>query len=174
MNQQTQDLIAKLALQPHPEGGHYSELYRSKETVVRNADEQERVSLTTIYFLLATGELSRWHVVSSDEVWHFYEGDDLELFIYDPINQQINVTVLGQTIDGHSRVAVVPAGYWQAARPVALASTDIRDTSKVSGHSLVGCTVGPGFEFADFKFVSDLENHQKHFRTDLASYNELL
>jgi len=72
MNQKTTKLIATLALQPHPEGGHYREVYRSEQTVIRNADKQERLTLTTIYFLLATGEQSRWHVVSSDEVWHFY------------------------------------------------------------------------------------------------------
>ncbi len=167
MKQTTLDLIKKLDLQPHPEGGHYRELYRSEQTVIRNVDNQERLSLTTIYFLLAAGELSRWHVVSSDEVWHFYEGDDLELLIYDPERQQLSVTILGNTTDGHTRVAVVPAGHWQAARPVTTTAKDI-------GHSLVGCTVGPGFEFADFAFVSDSNNHQKHFKSILAQHSDLL
>jgi len=165
LKQQTLDLIEKLELQPHPEGGHYRELYRSEQTVIRNIDGQERLSLTTIYFLLASGEQSRWHVVSSDEVWHFYEGDDLELFIYDPVEQNLSVHVLGNTKDGHSRVAVVPAGHWQAARPISSGET---------GHALVGCTVGPGFEFADFRFVSDIEGHKQHFVSILSDYTDLL
>jgi len=167
MNQQTLNLIEKLGLQPHPEGGHYRELYRSEEKVVRQTDDQERLSLTTIYFLLAVGEQSRWHVVSSDEVWHFYEGDDLELFIYDPVSQKLSITVLGNTSDGHPRVAVVPAGHWQAARPLK------QDTTS-TGYSLVGCTVGPGFEFADFQFVSDLDDHRYHFETSLSTTKDLL
>ena len=171
MNQQTLDLIQKLELQPHPEGGHYREVYRSEQTVLRHADEQERLSLTTIYFLLATGELSRWHVVASDEVWHFYEGDDLELFIYDPVEQKLSITILGHVTNGHSRVAVVPAGHWQAARPVATSKTG---TLQRLGYSLVGCTVGPGFEFADFRFVSDIEKETIHFEEALNNYRDML
>lgn len=171
MNQQTLDLIKRLELQPHPEGGHYKEVYRSENTVLRSSDEQKRLSLTTIYFLLATGEQSRWHVVSSDEVWHFYEGDDLELFIYDPVEQKLSITILGQVAEGHSRVAVVPAGHWQAARPVTV-SKDV--ASQLVGNSLAGCTVGPGFEFSDFRFVSDLDIDNVHFESGLKNYRDML
>ena len=64
---------------PHPEGGFYRELYRSSSRVQPADDRPARAALTTIYFLLVGGEVSRWHRVASDEVWHYYEGDPLEL-----------------------------------------------------------------------------------------------
>ena len=123
-----QQLIDTLDLQPHPEGGWYRQVFKSVERVMRHADGAERTALTTIYFLLVEGTFSRWHRVESDEVWHFYEGDALELTIRDasPV-----------VLDADHRVHVVPARAWQTARPL-------------GAYTLVGCTVGPGFEFADF------------------------
>lgn len=124
-----QELIDTLGLEPHPEGGWYRQIYKSAERVTRHADGRERSALTTIYFLLVEGTWSRWHRVESDEVWHFYEGDALELSIRD------RETV---TLDANNRVYVVPARAWQTARPL-------------GAYTLVGCTVGPGFEFEDFE-----------------------
>ena len=126
-----QQLIETLGLQPHPEGGWYRQIYKSAERVTRHADGAERTALTTIYFLLAEGTYSRWHRVESDEVWQFYEGDALEL------------TIRGQApvvLDAGNRVHVVPARQWQTARPL-------------GAYALAGCTVGPGFEFADFELA---------------------
>ena len=123
-----EQLIDTLALAPHPEGGWYRQMFKSGETVTRQADGAKRSALTTIYFLLAEGSVSRPHRVSSDEVWHFYEGDPLELTIGD-------ATVI---LDADHRVQVVPANVWQSARPL-------------GAYALVGCTVGPGFEFEDFE-----------------------
>ena len=124
-----QQLIDSLGLQPHPEGGWYRQVFKSAEKVTRHADAAERTALTTIYFLLVEGTYSRWHRVESDEVWHFYEGDPLEL------------TIRGSApvvLDANHRVHVVPAREWQTARPL-------------GAYALVGCTVGPGFEFEDFE-----------------------
>lgn len=128
MHPRAQQLIATLGLEPHPEGGWYRQMFRSEEGVTRHHDGAERRALTTIYFLLVEGTFSRPHVVQSDEVWHFYEGDPLELTVGD---ERV-------TLDADHRVHVVPARVWQSARPL-------------GAYALVGCTVGPGFEFDDFE-----------------------
>jgi predicted cupin superfamily sugar epimerase len=139
-------LIRSLHLAPHPEGGHFAEVFRSALRVRPADGSPERPALTTIYFLLAAGEQSRWHRVSSDEVWHFYEGEPLELLSAPGEPTHVEVTVLGPLSGdgrGHTRsVHTVPAGWWQAARPL-------------GAWSLVGCTVAPGFDFADFTMLSD-------------------
>jgi predicted cupin superfamily sugar epimerase len=168
-----QDLVGKLALQPHPEGGWYRELYRSPTRVT--TARGSRSAITTIYYLLERHQLSRWHVVQADELWHFYAGAPLELLEYDPAARRLMRHMLGQVdaaapavaaAPGNSSaaataVAVIPAGVWQAAR-------------SLGEYSLVGCTVGPGFEFADFQFVSNLPSHADHFKGDLAPFSGLL
>ena len=77
-------LIAALGLLPHPEGGYYGEVYRSDATVLPADGRGHRAALTTIYFLLAGAAVSRWHRVQSDEVWHFYEGAALDLWMASP------------------------------------------------------------------------------------------
>ncbi len=136
-------LIAKLVLIPHPEGGFYREVYRSVSEVQPRDNRPARDALTTIYFLLTAGQHSRWHRVLSDEVWHFYEGDPLELFILDTDKDERTRALLGpvSTTDSEQRpVHVVPAGRWQAARTMGT-------------YTLVGCTVAPGFDFADFSLI---------------------
>ncbi|HYI12958.1 MAG TPA: cupin domain-containing protein [Thermoanaerobaculia bacterium] len=128
MNERAQQLIDTLGLKPHPEGGWYRQVFKSEERVTRQRDRADRAALTTIYFLLVEGTYSAWHRVASDEAWHFYEGDPLELLTRDSVAR----------LDAENRVHVIPAGAWQAARPL-------------GAYTLVGCTVGPGFEFADFE-----------------------
>jgi len=135
-------LIDALGMIPHPEGGFYRELYRSSSQVQPADDRPARAALTTIYFLLADGMHSRWHRVASDEVWHLYEGGPLDLFQAPPDGSAIQRIVLGSASATGGPVHVVPAGHWQAAR----AQCD---------YALVGCTVGPGFDFADFSFLRD-------------------
>ena len=139
VNNRTKFLIETLHLQPHPEGGYYREVYRSASQVQPADERPERSALTTIYFLLTEGQYSRWHRVSSDEVWHHYEGAPLELFWLDVNKDESDQAVLGPVDGGGEQrpVQIVPAGCWQAAR----SSGD---------YTLVGCTVGPGFDFADF------------------------
>jgi len=148
-------LIERLGLQPHPEGGWYREIFRSPVRV--QTPRGERSAITTIYYLLEAGQLSRWHVVQADEIWHFYGGSPLELLDYQPERRELTRTVL----DSANAVGVIAVNEWQAAR-------------SLGGFSLVGCTVGPGFDFADFRFVTDLPDHAAHFKSELARHQDLL
>jgi predicted cupin superfamily sugar epimerase len=134
MDPRAQHLIDTLGLQRHPEGGWYRQLYKSEMHVKRVSDGAERTALTTIYFLLVEGTFSAWHRVESDEVWHFYEGAPLELLS----RAADDDAPLVRRLDEANRTEVVHARHWQAARPL-------------GAYALVGCTVGPGFEFADFE-----------------------
>jgi predicted cupin superfamily sugar epimerase len=100
----------------------------------------ERSALTTIYFLLAQGGFSAWHRVHADEVWHWYEGEALELLLASPDFSIVQQRRLGPVEAGSEPACTVPASWWQAARPLGT-------------HALCGCTVAPGFEFADFAFL---------------------
>jgi len=130
------ELIAALGLKPHPEGGHYAEVFRSAARIA--TPRGERSALTTIDFLLQAGQFSAWHRVRSDEVWHLLEGGPLKLHLLTPELSGIKTVELGPAQRRH----VVPADWWQAAEPAA-------------GFAYVGATVGPGFEFADFAFGRD-------------------
>jgi len=137
------ELIRSLDLQPHPEGGYYRELFRSTSTVQPHDDRDARSALTTIYFLLVEGAVSRWHRVRSDEVWHLYEGGPLELLDLDLAAGLLDTRQLGAVdANGARPVHTIPAGHWQAAR-------------SLGAYTLVGCTVGPGFDFDDFHLMSD-------------------
>ncbi|MEP7001868.1 MAG: cupin domain-containing protein [bacterium] len=143
MQQRAAELIATLDLRPHPEGGFYREVFRSESHVVRAGDNAERAGLTTIYFLLPRGTISRLHQVDSDEVWHLYEGGPLELFNVNPAGNTVTRHRLEPLDKGSGApVCVIPAGHWQAAR-------------SLGAYTLVGCTVGPGFEFTDFRMLAD-------------------
>jgi predicted cupin superfamily sugar epimerase len=133
--------IEALELEPHPEGGYYREIYRSPQQVT--ADDHVRAASTSIYFLLPEGEFSAWHVVQSDEQWHHYTGETgatLELHLLQNAGHQI-LTLGSEIFADQLPQAMVPAGVVQAARPV-------------GGWVLMGCTVAPGFDFADFALNS--------------------
>ena len=143
MDPRAAELIATLDLCPHPEGGYYREIFRSASRVAPTDGRGDRAALTTIYFLLPQGSVSRWHRVASDEVWHLYEGGPLELLELGADLGTLRRYSLAPVGSGSGApVLTIPAGHWQAAR--ALAS-----------YALVGCTVGPGFEFADFQLLAD-------------------
>lgn len=133
-------LIQQHDLQPHPEGGYFREIFRSAHRVQPLDSRPPRSALTTIYFLLARGQHSRWHRVQSDEVWHFYEGDPLEVYWIE--EDVVHKETLSSGSPGALPVCIVPAGCWQAARPT-------------GSFTLVGCTVGPGFDFQDFEMISE-------------------
>lgn len=143
MHPRAVELIAALELQPHPEGGYYRQIYKSESTVAPDDTRDTRAALTTIFFVLAAGDVSRWHRVRSDEVWHFYEGAPLELLTADAAFAAVSTHTLGPVSAGVVPVHVVRANDWQAARTT-------------GDYTLVGCTVGPGFEFADFTMLRDL------------------
>lgn len=159
MSGDAQRLIERLGLAPHPEGGWYRQVHRSSLKVQTSAGE--RTALTTIYYLLERDQVSRWHAVDADEVWHFYAGAPLELFIYYPQVERLSRRELGSPAEEREAVAVVPAGNWQAARCT-------------GAYSLLGCSVGPGFEYRGFRFVSDLPDHERHFAGALHGLAHLL
>ena len=134
-------LIHRLGLEPHPEGGWFREVFRSPRLVAAPG-APPRPALTSIYFLLVSGRHSRWHRLAHDELWHFYEGDPLELLWLAPDLSRVERRRLGQVTDEREAHAVVPAGCWMAARTT-------------GDYTLVGCTMGPGFDPADFELLAD-------------------
>lgn len=143
MHPRAAELITALALSPHPEGGYFREVHRSAASVDPLDGRTERSALTTIYFLLVAGEVSRWHRVASDEAWHFLEGDPLALHEAHAGFDRVATRILGRFADGAEPLRVVAAGSWQAAR-------------STGDYTLVGCTVGPGFDFGDFEMLHDV------------------
>ena len=127
------EIIARLGLQPHPEGGHFREIYR--------APDSPRGASTAIYFLLKAGERSHWHkVTNADEIWHHYAGAPLELSLSED-GKSVRHLRLGKDFGlGEQPQAVVPRRVWQAAR-------------SLGAWTLVGCTVSPAFEFANFELA---------------------
>src|SRR5262245_31225223 len=161
MHTRAQQLIDELSLRPHPEGGHFRELYRSPARIETRDNRLERAAVTTIYFLLTDEGHSRWHSVTSDEIWHFYEGDGIDLFVAPPSLDRVERAQLSGLADDGAPVRIVPAGWWQAAR-----------TS--GAYSLLGCTVSPGFEFADFTLLRDDAASATRMRALGGSWHTLL
>jgi predicted cupin superfamily sugar epimerase len=117
-------------MQPHPEGGFFVEVHRSPH-------------LTEIFFLLRAGDVSRWHRVrGSDEVWHYHEGAPLELLTAGLDFERLDRHSLGPVEGSRRPIHVVEAGVWQAAR-------------SIGDYTLVGCTVSPPFDFANFDMLRD-------------------
>ena len=129
-----------LRLQPHPEGGHYAEVYRSDLEVNVQGFDGPRNLCTSIFFLLESGDISALHRIKSDELWYHHDGGILEIIEIDEAENEI-ITRLGKSIhDGCKLQHVVKAGRWFGARP-----------SAESEFCLVGCQVSPGFDFRDFE-----------------------
>lgn len=152
---ESKSLIDRFHLQPHPEGGHFKEVFRSKQVVTRessrlhiqdNESQQpvqvtRRSALTEIYFLLEKGDFSRFHKVVSDEAWHHLSGGPLQLILLSP-NLEERINLLLEPADVGEAIQVVPSSWWQAAIPL-------------QTHTLCSCSVGPGFDFADFEMAKD-------------------
>jgi predicted cupin superfamily sugar epimerase len=140
-------LIQKLGLIPHPERGYYRETYRSASEVVSQRHGGTRLASTAIYFLVTAQEPATFlHRLLSDEVFHFYDGGPLEILRLFP-DGKWDVAVLGMNLDAGERPQIViPAGTWFG--------TELCDGAS---HCLVGCTVAPGFEFADFELAQGPE-----------------
>jgi len=142
MSERAAELVRALRLAPHPEGGHYREVFRAAATVQPGDGRPARAALTTIDFVLARGERSAWHRVASDEVWHLLEGGPLRLWLWAPAADRVEAVTLDVVGAGGAPRHAVPAGVWQAAEPL-------------GEYAYVGATVGPGFDFADFAFLRD-------------------
>jgi len=135
--------IEKLGLTKHPEGGYYKEIYRAAESIEKSAlparyNSARNVS-TAIYFLLNKSDKSHFHKLNSDELWHFYDGTSLTIHM---ITEEVEYTVqrLGRNLEhGEVYQCVIPKGTWFAA-----------EVDDKKSFTLIGCTVAPGFDFADF------------------------
>ncbi len=127
-------IVAALGLEPHPEGGHYRETFRHLPA------EGPRGAMTAIYYLLKAGERSHWHRVDATEIWHWYAGAPLTLHL-SPDGRMSQTKRLGPSIGADERPQiVVPEGWWQSAE-------------SLGAWTLVGCTVGPAFEFKGFELA---------------------
>ncbi|MCD4678974.1 MAG: cupin domain-containing protein [Bacteroidales bacterium] len=139
-------LIKKFNLIKHPEGGYYSEVYRSEELIEKghlpNRYTGQRSFSTLIYFLLDGDDFSAFHRVNSDEIWHFYAGTSLTLYIIGDNGILENIVLSNDPEDNGSYFAIIKRGSWFAAK-----------TNKVNSFTLVGCTVAPGFDFEDFELA---------------------
>lgn len=143
----TKEFIDYYRLLPHPEGGYYKETYRSAESILQPALPArfggDRNFSTAIYFLLEENNFSAFHKIKSDECWHFYAGNCLLVHTIH-LNGKLETIKLGNNIlNGEVFQYVVPANCWFASEP-----------AKNSKFSFVGCTVAPGFDFADFELAN--------------------
>lgn len=128
------EIIKRLGLKPHPEGGHYSETFRD------GAGPDGRARVTAIYFLLQRGELSNWHKVDATEIWAWHAGAPLVLTIsQDGVGTRAE-RLGDHLLAGHKPHAVVPAGAWQSAE-------------SLGDWTLVSCFVAPGFDFSGFQLA---------------------
>lgn len=142
MSPSAEEIIKLFDLKPHPEGGYYSETYRAKGIIPHHTLPKgfkgDRNFSTAIYYLLMEGQQSKLHRLASDELFHFYLGDPLTVVMIFP--DRVEKVVMGQEIAKGQRLQwTIPAGCWFGGY-----------LSPGSRFSLIGCTVAPGFDFADF------------------------
>lgn len=131
-----QEIIARLELERHPEGGWFAETYRDANTT------DGRAHSTAIYYLLAAGEHSHWHAVDATEVWHYYAGAPLALGLYPDGGTAITHTLGPDLLAGERPQFAIPPGWWQSA-------------TSLGAWTLVGCTVAPGFTFEGFTLAPE-------------------
>lgn len=147
MQERVQQLISHYRMQPHPEGGYYLQSYKSSGSIAVSSLPEDfsgpRPFSTAIYFLLEQGNFSAFHRIKSDECWHFYEGGCLHVHILYPDGEWKTVRLGSDISKGEVYQFVVPANCWFASEP-----------APGTGYSLVGCTVSPGFDFADFELAN--------------------
>lgn len=148
------EIISRLQLSPHPEGGFYKEVYRSEGTISAEALSSsfggDRNFSTSIYYLLETGDFSAFHRIKSDEGWHFYAGGTLLIHCLSEKDGYVCLRLGSNLAEGDSFQHVVPAGVWFASEPAP-------DTEFV----LAGCTVSPGFDFRDFEMAKKEELRER-------------
>jgi uncharacterized protein len=138
-------IISDLNLLPHPEGGFFRETYRSEGLVdiqsLGSEYKSKRSFSTCIYFMLTSDTFSAFHRIKQDEIWHFYDGSVLCLYLISPVGEYSTVLIGRDFENGEIPQFVVPGGYWFGA-------------TVTDDYSLVGCTVSPGFEFVDFDLAA--------------------
>lgn len=132
------ELIRELQLAPHPEGGWYRETWRAQ------AAEGERAAASAVLYVIEPGQRSHWNKVDADEIWLWHSGDPIDLKIAADGAGPVRTARLGGNVTGGEQVqAIIPAGQWQSAEPVAGAA----------GYSLISCIVAPAFEFSGFELA---------------------
>lgn len=153
-NEEAQRVVDLLDLEPHPEGGAFRETYRS-ELKCENANGEERNVGTAIYFLVEGGQVTKWHRVLNDEVWHYYSGETVVLELISPDGEFTRHRVGNRLEKDEVPQVVIPAHTWQRAY--------------TTGHyTLVGCTVTPGFEFDDYEEIEKEDLAEKFPRHEIA------
>lgn len=143
MNEKAKHYIQKLQLKKHPEGGYFKEIYRGGEmTLIDPPDRRlKRNYSTSIYFLLEGKQVSKFHRLKSDEIWHFYDGSPIKIYIIDE-KGKLSENILGKRMNDEAVFqTVIRKNNWFAAELI-----------NKKTFSLVGCTVSPGFDFSDFEF----------------------
>jgi len=150
-----QQLIEKYQLLPHPEGGYYSRTYASEDLIAASAlperFDADRLISTAIYFLSDGKNFSAFHRIKSDELWHFYAGDGLQIYVIHPDGRGEILKLGNDLSNDFSFQHVVKAGCWFASKPIT-----------ENGFSFAGCTVAPGFDFADFE-LAEKKQLQKEY-----------
>jgi hypothetical protein len=150
MKEKILELITKLKLSPHPEGGFYKETYRSEGEISEESLGEKytgsRNHATSIYFLLTSDTFSAFHRIRQDEIWHFYVGSPLHLHVINPEGEYSQTIVGNDVLNNHTPQIVVTGGSWFAANVI-----------DENSYSLVGCTVSPGFDFLDFDLAKRKE-----------------
>ena len=142
--EEAKNIIDKLQLLPHPEGGFYRETYRSEMKITTENGPLRNVS-TAIFYLLEGADRSHFHRIKSDELWFFHAGQTLEILVLN--DHKLERILLGNKLEaGELPQACIPANSWFASH--------VKDES---GFSLVSCTVAPGFDFADFEMAERAE-----------------
>ena len=137
------EIVDRLNLVPHPEGGLFSESYRSSLELPKIGDfKGSRPCSTGIYFLLTSGTRSHLHRIKSDEIWHFYHGGSLRIVMLDLAGNYSEKLLGPQLGKEESFQVVVPAGVWFGAEVI-----------EGGEYTLVGCTVSPGFDYSDFEMA---------------------
>ena len=137
--QRIQELVTKFNLQAHPEGGFYSETYRSDQLTA----SQDRNLVTCIYFLLTSENVSNFHRIKSDEMWFFHEGSSLTVHTLDPQNGHLQHAVGNEIQKGQTPQLVVPKN--------TIFGSSVTDENS---YSFVSCVVAPGFDFNDFELFT--------------------
>ncbi len=156
MNEKAKYYIQKLQLEKHPEGGYFREIYRSDEMISIDAPKKKfkRNVSTSIYFLLEGSQVSKFHRLKSDELWHFYDGSSVKVYVIDE-KRKLTGIILGKKVEeGEVFQTVIKKNNWFAAEVINKRS-----------FSLIGCTVSPGFDFSDFELADReylLESFPKH------------
>jgi len=155
------EIVERLGLQEHPEGGFYKETYRSNQTIETDKNVYRNIS-TAIYFLLENENKSLFHRIKSDELWFFHQGEALEIvFIKEGV---LNTIILGNNLENGEVVqTTIPANTWFASR-----------VKNLKGYSFVSCTVAPGFDFADFELAKreDLINEFPNLKETIEKFTK--